>query len=113
MMACLRTDPRLLLDTNPHQHPKQNAEESWVACDSCQQWVHQVCALYNARNDQGEAVKYYCPSCTLKRRKNNAQPVSKIPPLSARFIKHSKFSAFVEARCVGPASCVCGGGGVG
>lgn len=71
-----------------------------MACDSCQQWVHQVCALYNARNDQGEAVKYYCPACTLQRRKNNTQPSSKIPPLSARFIKHSKFSAFVEARYV-------------
>ncbi len=31
----------------------QTAEESWVACDSCSQWVHQVCALYNARNDHG------------------------------------------------------------
>jgi len=31
----------------------QTAEESWVACDSCSQWVHQICALYNARNDHG------------------------------------------------------------
>jgi hypothetical protein len=34
----------------------QLREEFWVGCDSCSQWVHQVCALYNGRNDQGTST---------------------------------------------------------
>ncbi|KAM3567329.1 hypothetical protein VYU27_010523, partial [Nannochloropsis oceanica] len=46
-----------------------------------------------------ESVKYYCPSCTIARRQklpNGGIPST--PPLSAKFIKHNKFSAFIEKR---------------
>lgn len=48
----------------------------------------------------GEQVKYYCPPCTLKRRKSMPNGgIPSTPPLSAKFIKHNKFSAFIEKRC--------------
>ena len=61
------------------------SEEPWVACDRCEGWAHQVCALFNReRNDagtqgtQGE-LPYYCPHCRIadKIRKPPQQPKSK------------------------------------
>ena len=39
--------------------------EPWVQCDHCQRWVHQVCALFNARQnmDLGGAGIFHCPLC--------------------------------------------------
>ena len=61
------------------------SEEPWVACDRCEGWAHQVCALFNReRNDagtqgtQGE-LPYYCPHCRIadKTRKPPQPPKSK------------------------------------
>jgi len=74
------------------------AEEPWVECDRCNRWVHQICALFNGRNNQGDAVKYYCPECTLVRRRESGNMAPTCQPLSARSIKHTKFSEFLEQR---------------
>lgn len=42
-----------------------DVNEPWVQCDRCEAWVHQVCALFNARANAGEA-KLSCPICQLK-----------------------------------------------
>ncbi|RLN97937.1 hypothetical protein BBJ28_00024917 [Nothophytophthora sp. Chile5] len=42
--------------------------EPWVQCDQCNGWVHQICALFNAceNEDEAEEVLYTCPLCRLK-----------------------------------------------
>jgi E1A/CREB-binding protein len=39
-------------------------EEGWVNCDTCQSWVHQVCALFNGRTNKSTA-RFTCPTCYL------------------------------------------------
>jgi hypothetical protein len=42
-------------------------EESWVECETCQRWVHQICALFNGRSNKSD-IQYHCPMCVMKRR---------------------------------------------
>lgn len=40
-------------------------QESWVQCDHCERWQHQVCALYNGKRNEGSDIPHYCPHCIL------------------------------------------------
>ncbi|CAM9828723.1 unnamed protein product, partial [Sphacelaria rigidula] len=42
----------------------EEISEPWVQCDRCNSWVHQVCALFNARSNVGEST-FVCPLCRL------------------------------------------------
>ncbi len=44
-------------------------EESWVHCDRCKRWIHQICGLFNTRKNQDQRSEYMCPSCTIDERK--------------------------------------------
>lgn len=44
-------------------------EESWVQCDDCERWVHQICGLFNTRQNKEHHSEYCCPQCLLKRKK--------------------------------------------
>lgn len=51
---------------------------------------------------QGDAIKYFCPTCTLQRRRQQGgQPL--LSPLSAKALKPCKFSDYLERRY----DCVC------
>lgn len=55
---------------NSLQKVKNDAinEEGWACCDTCDGWVHQVCALFNGRKNKN-TVSYKCPKCHLADRK--------------------------------------------
>mmetsp|Transcript_25091 Transcript_25091/g.60373 ORF Transcript_25091/g.60373 Transcript_25091/m.60373 type:complete len:1565 (+) Transcript_25091:76-4770(+) len=56
-------------------------EESWVQCDRCERWVHQICALFNTRQNTDQRSEFMCPSCTIvdRKKKGMAGPASTTP----------------------------------
>jgi len=44
-------------------------EESWVQCDKCERWIHQICALFNTRQNKDQRSEFTCPRCTIEERK--------------------------------------------
>lgn len=40
-------------------------EESWVQCDCCHDWNHQICALFNG-SQNSKSSSFTCPKCYLK-----------------------------------------------
>ncbi|CBJ29267.1 Zinc finger, TAZ-type [Ectocarpus siliculosus] len=56
----------------------EEISEPWVQCDRCNSWVHQVCALFNARANVGEA-RFVCPLCRLRNVVTTKKPGSQAP----------------------------------
>ena len=56
-------------------------EESWVQCDRCERWIHQICALFNTRQNKNQQSEFVCPGCTLndRRKKGCLEPTSTTP----------------------------------
>ncbi len=71
-------------------------EENWVQCDSCDRWVHQICGLFNPRqNKHDDSVKYTCPKCLLKERKETHHPPDTNNP-KAEDLPRTKLSEYLE-----------------
>jgi E1A/CREB-binding protein len=49
----------------------EQPEESWVQCDRCQGWIHQICGLFNTRQNKEQRSEYICPRCTVDNRKKH------------------------------------------
>jgi hypothetical protein len=71
-------------------------EESWVHCDRCNRWIHQICGLFNTRKNQDQRSEYVCPRCTMEERKKKGQieGTSKTP--MAADLQRTKLSEFLE-----------------
>ena len=70
-------------------------EESWVQCDVCEKWIHQICGLFNTRQNREHNSEYCCPMCLLeKRTKNPCVPPPK-PPTAAE-LPRTKLSEYLE-----------------
>ena len=71
-------------------------EESWVQCDDCERWIHQICGLYNTRQDKENKSAYSCPLCVLDRRKKQGEPKVLPPPPIAEDLPRTKLSEWLE-----------------
>lgn len=71
-------------------------EESWVQCDRCERWVHQICALFNTRQNKDQRSEYACPRCTIDERvrRGNLEPTSSTP--MAEDLPRTKLSEYLE-----------------
>ncbi|CAK9098049.1 Histone acetyltransferase HAC1 [Durusdinium trenchii] len=88
---------------------KKNAdvqEEAWVQCNHCNRWFHQICAMFNNRNEESKNSSYFCPMCIL--RYLDRSQLERIPEqqanrrasrgFRAKDLPKTKFSDFVEVR---------------
>lgn len=70
-------------------------EESWVQCDECESWIHQICGLFNTRQNKEHHSKYFCPRCLLKKRQVGSVGPMPRPP-SAEDLPRTRLSEFLE-----------------
>ncbi|KAL3917426.1 MAG: hypothetical protein SGILL_004720, partial [Bacillariaceae sp.] len=71
-------------------------EESWVQCDVCEKWIHQICGLFNTRQNKEHHSEYCCPLCLIEKKKKKS-PASRPPkPPCAVDLPRTKLSEFLE-----------------
>ncbi|MED6182020.1 hypothetical protein PIB30_024955 [Stylosanthes scabra] len=74
-------------------------EESWVQCDNCKGWQHQVCALYNNKSDLDSSAEYICPKCRIKDIENGSHvPSPKSAIYGAKDLPRTMLSDHLEKR---------------
>lgn len=72
-------------------------EESWVQCDRCERWIHQICALFNTRQNKDQRSEYACPRCTIEDRKKKGSSEGTSSTPMAEDLQRTKLSEFLEA----------------
>lgn len=70
-------------------------EESWVQCDVCEKWIHQICGLFNTRQNKEHHSEYCCPLCLLDKRKDKPFTPPPKPP-GAVDLPRTSLSEFLE-----------------
>jgi E1A/CREB-binding protein len=71
-------------------------EESWVQCDRCERWVHQICALFNTRQNKDQRSEFACPRCTIEERKKTGRPEATSQTPMAEDLQRTTLSEFLE-----------------
>lgn len=71
-------------------------EESWVQCDRCERWIHQICALFNTRQNKDQRSEYACPRCTIEERKKKGQSEGTSSTPMAEDLQRTKLSEYLE-----------------
>ena len=71
-------------------------EESWVHCDRCNRWIHQICGLFNTRKNQDQRSEYVCPRCTMDERKTKGQIEGTSTSPMAEDLQRTKLSEHLE-----------------
>jgi len=70
-------------------------EESWVQCDCCERWVHQICGLFNTRQNKEHHSEYCCPQCLLD--KHKSKKTTQTPqPMGAADLPRTILSEWLE-----------------
>ena len=70
----------------------KSPEEKWVQCDACQNWVHQVCALFNGTQNY-KSASFTCPQCHIK---SEANSTPSTPPKGAADLLQCKMGESIE-----------------
>ena len=83
------------LSKNKRKNDEQ-PEESWVACDSCGRWIHQICGLFNTRQNKDQKSAYECPKCTIETRKRKGKIEATTTSKNASDLPRTKLSEFME-----------------
>lgn len=76
-------------------------EESWVHCDRCNRWIHQICGLFNTRKNQDQRSEYVCPRCALEERKAKKQYKGSITIPMAEDLQRTTLSEALESHIQG------------
>jgi E1A/CREB-binding protein len=71
-------------------------EESWVQCDVCERWIHQICGLFNTRQNKEHHSEYCCPLCLIEKRKKEQESIPPPKPPGAADLPRTKLSEFLE-----------------
>ena len=71
-------------------------EESWVQCDRCERWIHQICALFNTRQNTDQRSEFVCPNCTCVERKTKGKPEPTSTTPMAEDLPRTKLSEHLE-----------------
>eukprot|EP01018_Ginkgo_biloba_P022569 Gb_20413 [translate_table: standard] len=78
---------------------EEETEESWVQCDKCEAWQHQICALFNARRNESGQADYTCPNCYMEEIERGARkPVLQSAVLGAKDLPRTYLSDHIEQR---------------
>ena len=71
-------------------------EESWVRCDRCERWIHQICGLFNTRKNEDQRSEYVCPRCTVDDRKRRGVSDGTSATPMAEDLQRTLLSEFLE-----------------
>ncbi|GLT34010.1 hypothetical protein SLA2020_085570 [Shorea laevis] len=77
----------------------EEVDESWVQCDKCEGWQHQICALFNEKNNIHGEAQYVCPKCCLEGIQNGDRvPLTGSSVVGAKDLPCTALSEHIERR---------------